>query len=70
MRLLDPRFKYIASTKTDVAATWKRFGFRPTTESERRARQFRTDAQSEKAGMPAPPARRCGEPALGLAATD
>ena len=41
MRLSDPRFKYVPSTLTDVAATWRRFGFRPTTESERRARRLR-----------------------------
>ena len=39
MRLLDQRFRYIPAAKTDVSATWRRFGFRPTTESERRARQ-------------------------------
>ena len=39
MRLLDPRFRYIPAANTDVSMTWKRFGFRPTTESERRARQ-------------------------------
>ena len=39
MRLLDQRFRYIPAAKTDVAATWRRFGFRPTTESERQARQ-------------------------------
>src|SRR5215470_649817 len=41
MRLSDPRFKYVPSTRTDVAATWRKFGFRPTTESERRARRLR-----------------------------
>jgi hypothetical protein len=39
MRLLDSRFRYIPAARTDVGATWRRFGFRPTTESERRARQ-------------------------------
>ena len=39
MRLLDPRFKYISSAKTDISATWRRYGFRPTTDAERRARQ-------------------------------
>jgi hypothetical protein len=39
MRLLDPRFRYIPAARTDVSVTWRRFGFRPTTESERRARQ-------------------------------
>ena len=38
MRLLDQRFRYIPAANTDVSATWRRFGFRPTTESERRAR--------------------------------
>ena len=41
MRLSNPRFKYVPSTLTDVATTWRRFGFRPTTESERRARRLR-----------------------------
>jgi len=40
MRLLDPRFTYVPSMRTDVSATWRRFGFRPTTESERRARRL------------------------------
>ena len=38
MRLLDRNFKYIPSSETDVANTWRRFGFRPTTEKERRER--------------------------------
>jgi hypothetical protein len=38
MGLLDQRFRYISAANTDVSATWRRFGFRPTTESERRAR--------------------------------
>ena len=43
MRLLDPRFKYIPAARTDVSATWRRFGFRPTTEAERRARKSQKD---------------------------
>ena len=39
MRLLDPRFRYVPAAHTDVSSTWRRFGFRPTTDSERRARQ-------------------------------
>jgi hypothetical protein len=39
MRLLDPRFKYVPSARTDISATWRRYGFRPTTDAERRARQ-------------------------------
>jgi hypothetical protein len=44
MRLLDPGFTYVPSMRTDVSATWRRFGFRPTTESERRARRLRESA--------------------------
>jgi hypothetical protein len=45
MRLLDPRFKYVSSAKTDISATWRRYGFRPTTDAERRARhRASTDA--------------------------
>ena len=39
MNLLDPRFKYTPSTSTNIVSTWKRHGFKPTTEAERRARQ-------------------------------
>jgi hypothetical protein len=37
--MLDPEFHYVPATRTDIRATWRRFGFRPTTEAERRARQ-------------------------------
>lgn len=39
MPLWDPRFKYIPASKTDITTTWRRFGFRPTTDNERRKRQ-------------------------------
>jgi hypothetical protein len=39
MRIYDARFKYTPSTSTNIVSTWKRFGFKPTTESERLARQ-------------------------------
>ena len=41
MRLLDPGFRYVPAAHTNVTATWKRFGYRPTTDAERRARQGR-----------------------------
>ena len=41
MRIYDARFKYTPSTSTNIVSTWKRFGFKPTTESERLARQRR-----------------------------
>ena len=37
VRLLDPRFKYIPAAATDVAATWRRFGFDPRGSASRRA---------------------------------
>ena len=39
MNILDPRFKYTPSISTDVWSTWTKFGFKPTTEDERIARQ-------------------------------
>ena len=41
MRIYDTRFKYTPSVGTNIVSTWKRFGFKPTTESERLARQRR-----------------------------
>lgn len=38
MRILDPRFNYVPAAATDVAATWRRFGFNPRANEERRAR--------------------------------
>jgi hypothetical protein len=42
MRIYDARFKYTPALNTDVVTTWKRFGFKPTTEAERLARQRRS----------------------------
>ena len=49
--LLDPRFRYVSAAATDVAATWKRFGFNPVASAERRhrAKQPSTDVQPEHA---------------------
>jgi hypothetical protein len=41
MRIFDSRFKYTPSTSTNIVSTWKRHGFKPTTERERLARQHR-----------------------------
>jgi len=38
-RLLDARFKYVPAASTDITLTWRRFGYRPTTDAERQARQ-------------------------------
>lgn len=52
MRLLDKRFKYVSSGETDVSLTWRKFGFKPTTETERRARQRRLEQAEAAAGSP------------------
>ena len=39
MRLLDAGFKYTPSSSTNIVATWKRHGYKPTTDAERMARQ-------------------------------
>ena len=41
MRIYDSRFKYTPSMSTNIVSTWKRHGFKPTTEAERLARQRR-----------------------------
>jgi hypothetical protein len=38
MSLLDPRFKYVPATSTDITATWRRHGFDARWNTERRAR--------------------------------
>lgn len=35
-RLLDLRFNYIPAAATDIAATWRRFGFDPHVNKQRR----------------------------------
>jgi hypothetical protein len=36
--ILDASFRYVPAVATSVAATWRRAGWRPTTDEERRAR--------------------------------
>jgi hypothetical protein len=66
MRLLDPSFKYIPAARTNVTETWRRFGFRPTTEAERRSRETRGDdaplAETPSAGAVPPRRRRADRP--------
>jgi hypothetical protein len=37
--ILDPSFRYVPSVATSVASTWRRAGWRPMTDEERRARR-------------------------------
>ena len=41
MRILDAGFKYTPAMNTNIVSTWKRHGYKPTTEAERLARQRR-----------------------------
>jgi hypothetical protein len=52
MRIYDPRFKYTPSLSTNILSTWKRFGFKPTTDAERQARQRRTYGETEEVASP------------------
>jgi hypothetical protein len=36
--ILDPSFRYVPAVATSVADTWHRFGWRPTTDEERKSR--------------------------------
>ncbi|MGB8437649.1 MAG: hypothetical protein WCE38_25680 [Burkholderiales bacterium] len=38
LSLLDPSFRYVPAVATSVTETWRRFGWRPTTDAERRSR--------------------------------
>ena len=37
--ILDPSFRYVPSVATSVVSTWRRAGWRPTTDEERKARR-------------------------------
>ena len=50
MRIYDSRFKYTPSMSTNIVSTWKRHGFKPTTEAERIARQRRAMANMADMG--------------------
>jgi len=39
IRILDRRFKYVPARQTDVAATFRRLGFKPTSAAQRRNQQ-------------------------------
>jgi hypothetical protein len=41
MTIRDPSWRYVPASQTNVSATWRRFGFKPTTQAERDSRQRR-----------------------------
>jgi hypothetical protein len=40
--ILDSSFRYVPAAATSVVQTWRRFGWRPTTDDERKRRGQRT----------------------------
>jgi hypothetical protein len=56
MDLLDPRFRYVPAAATDIAATWRRFGFDSRRNEERRARIRQRLAQETRDGCGDTPA--------------
>jgi hypothetical protein len=40
--ILDESFPYVSSAATSVTETWRRYGWRPTTDEERKRRRRRT----------------------------
>jgi hypothetical protein len=55
--ILDPRFRYVPAASTDVAATWRRFGYRAEQNEERRARRLPQRGRSPGASAGETPTR-------------
>lgn len=49
--ILDASFAYVPSTITAVDSTWRRFGWKPTTEEERRRRRTSSEINPGKAAV-------------------
>jgi hypothetical protein len=47
--ILDESFAYVPSTTTDVGATWRRFGWQPISDEERRRRRGAAMGEPAKA---------------------
>lgn len=66
--ILDESFRYVPAAATSVAETWRRFGWRPTTDEERRARrQPAAEIQVEQIATVKLIGRRMPEPRLASA---
>lgn len=63
--ILDESFRYVPAAATSVAATWRRFGWRPTTDEERKMRR-RPEAE-EDAPVEAGARHRSSIPAAAVA---
>ena len=49
--ILDASFRYVPSFETSVAATWRRAGWQPTTEQQRKARQRSGSSPPSRAAL-------------------
>jgi hypothetical protein len=49
--ILDASFQYVPSFSTSVASTWRRAGWQPTTEEQRKARQKKGPSTSTRASL-------------------
>jgi len=56
--ILDHSFRYVPAISTSVAETWRRFGWRPTTEEERKRRRRPTIALVVQSVAAVTPIRR------------
>ena len=56
--ILDDSFRYVPAIATSVAETWRRFGWRPTTEEERKRRRRPTVALVAESVAAVTPIRR------------
>ena len=46
--ILDESFSYTSSAATNVDATWKRYGWQPTTEQDRKNRRLKIDSGEKR----------------------
>jgi len=51
LSILDASFRYVPSFSTSVASTWRRAGWQPTTEEQRKARQKNDPSTSTRASL-------------------
>ena len=51
LSILDASFRYVPSFSTCVASTWRRAGWQPTTEEQRKARQKKAPSTSTRAAL-------------------
>jgi hypothetical protein len=62
--ILDDSFRYVPAVATSVAETWRRFGWRPTTEEERKRRRRPTATVVESVAAVTPIRRAASNAAV------